>query len=232
MVNQSIKEFAKAIKKGNSEKAEEFIEKILKEKEKALKSKKIEELAEIRSNEAEKLQDHGFKSLEALAKAKVKKLTEIPEIGENIAEKIIKSAQKEVDEEFSELPGVGPDKAAKIREYGYYSIDTLADADKKELAEIPKIGEKIAENIIKFAKERRVEEKEIEGYRHALEGVLTALESDRVLTLPNKISAEKYSKEKLEEIRKEMKSRALHDFRPAEEKGFNEAWADILEALT
>ncbi|MBS3815135.1 MAG: hypothetical protein KGY45_01080 [Hadesarchaea archaeon] len=71
-----------------------------------------------------------------------------------------------------------------------------------------------------------------EGYHMALEGMVESLESGEELTLPRQIANDKYSKDRLEEISKEMENRATQEFRTPQEKGFNKAWADVLKVIT
>lgn len=70
-----------------------------------------------------------------------------------------------------------------------------------------------------------------EGYQTALKGMIEALDSGDDLTLPRQIADEKYSKKRLKKIRKEMESRASQEFRAADERGFNMAWADVLKVM-
>lgn len=232
MVSGNLEKFSKAIKNNDPDRASELIEEILKDKKKSIESKKVEELLGVEHDKAAELEKAGYNSIKDIVKAGAEELSEISKIGRKSAEKIEKSAINEIEKEFLDLPGVGPDKAENIRKNGFYSIKDLAKASINEIAEVSKIGEKGAEKIINSAKEKLDEEKKIEGYRRALEGILTTLDSDRVLTLSQKISKGKYSEEKLETIEKEMENRASHEFRPAKERGFNEAWRDVMEVLS
>ncbi len=66
--------------------------------------------------------------------------------------------------ELEELPGVGPATAAKLKEAGYASLETLAVASPKELSTAVDIGESTAQKIVQAAREQL----EI-GYSSALE---------------------------------------------------------------
>jgi len=66
--------------------------------------------------------------------------------------------------ELEELPGVGPATAAKLKEAGFASLETLAVASPKELSTTVDIGESTAQKIIQSAREQL----EI-GYSTALE---------------------------------------------------------------
>lgn len=70
-----------------------------------------------------------------------------------------------------------------------------------------------------------------EGYRRALEGMVTALESERELTLPRQIADGEIPKKELEGLKDEMAERASQEFRPPEERGSNAAWADVLQVI-
>lgn len=152
---------------------------------------------------------------------------------EKLIQKILEDKKKDTGiKGIEELQKVGSDRAKELRKHGYDSIESLAQASEKELAKIPKVGKKSATKIIKSAQGQRKIEKEIEGYRHALEGIIQTLEEERLLTMPQKISEGKYPKNELKNIKEEMQARATHEFRPANERGFNRAWSDILEALS
>lgn len=69
------------------------------------------------------------------------------------------------------------------------------------------------------------------GYRRALEGVVEALNSENNLTLPQKISKDKISLEKLEKLKEKMESRSSQEFRSLNEQGYNTAWASILKVI-
>lgn len=69
------------------------------------------------------------------------------------------------------------------------------------------------------------------GYRRALEGAVEALDSDEELTLPRQMAEDKFSLEKLETIQEEMESKSSQEFRSESERGFNSAWADILQVI-
>ncbi len=66
--------------------------------------------------------------------------------------------------DLEELPGVGPATAAKLKEAGYASLETLAVASPKELSTAVDIGESTAQKIVQSAREQL----EI-GYSTALE---------------------------------------------------------------
>ncbi|KXB01189.1 hypothetical protein AKJ41_02405 [candidate division MSBL1 archaeon SCGC-AAA259O05] len=69
------------------------------------------------------------------------------------------------------------------------------------------------------------------GYIHALEGIVSGLDSDRGQTLPRKIAEGKYTKEELEETKEQMERRSSQEFRPEGERSFYKAWSDILLPL-
>lgn len=70
-----------------------------------------------------------------------------------------------------------------------------------------------------------------EGYQGALKGIVEALDSDNDLTLPQQISEDKFSMEKLENLREEVEERSSQEFRPEDEKGYNSAWSDVLQVI-
>ncbi|MGC8816262.1 MAG: hypothetical protein ACP5PX_00365 [Candidatus Hadarchaeum sp.] len=70
------------------------------------------------------------------------------------------------------------------------------------------------------------------GYLLALQGMVSALESGGELAAINKVLEKKYSGEQIAEIISETRSRIAQKFRPADERGFNTAWVDILSELS
>ncbi len=232
MVNSVLKEFAERVEDNDPEKASELIDEILREKKKNLESRKVEEIPKVGRKKVNELKSSGYSSIKDIVEGGIEELSKVPKIVEKDAENIYKSCIEEIEESLSCLPGVGPDKAENIRENGFYSVKDLANASIEEVKKIPNIGEKGAQKIINSAKDHMKEEMRIDGYRRALQGILATLDSDRVLTLPRKISEGKYSKEELETIKKEMETRASHKFRPEEERGFNEAWRDLIEVIS
>lgn len=231
MISENIKNFAKAIQNDNPDEAERYIEKIIQEKEEDRRSKDIEELSGLGSERASKIREHGYKSIENIAKASPEELVKVPKIGKKSAQSIWESANEVVDSILLELPEVGPDRAEEIRKAGYCSLETLANSSLEDLEEIPKVGKESAKEILNAARKIWGQEERIEGYRRALEGVLKGLKSDRVLTYARRIAENRYSDEKLKEFKEEMKERSLQEFRPPDERGYCEGWADILEAL-
>ncbi len=226
-----IKNFAKAIQNDDPEEAEKYIEKIIREKEDDQGGRDIEELSGLGSERASRIREHGYESIESIAKASSEELIEVPKIGEKSAKSILESAHEEVENMLLELPRVGQDKAEKIRQAGYCSMEALANSSLEDLEEIPKVGKESAKEILNAARKMWGQEERIEGYRRALEGIVRALNSDRVLTYPRKIAEDRYSEERLKEFKEEMKDRASQEFRPPGERGYCEAWADILAAL-
>ncbi len=140
--------------------------------------------------------------------------------------------ESEAVEGLQALPGVGPDRAKKIQDFGYRSIESLAGASLEDLTKVPGLGEESAKEILDAARELQGPAKKIAGYRRALEGIVSALESGQEMALAGRIAGGSYSKERLLGIGEEMKLRASQEFRPYRERGYSEAWADVLEALT
>lgn len=251
----------------------------------------LEDLPGIGKGTAEKMREEGYTPLNYIAESSVEELTKIPNIGENGAEKIIKYAEENPDDNIEDLPGVGKETAEEIRKYGYTAIQYVADSSVRELTKIPNIGKKGAEKILEFAKEKtpgmiedlpEVDQETVEvlqkrgfntiedlatssleklikipklregkakkvkdsaqellresggdtqGYERALKGVISSIKEERTLSLPFQELEGKYSEERLQEIKEEMKAKASHVFRPPEEKSFFEAWNDFLDAL-
>ncbi|KXA89630.1 hypothetical protein AKJ57_05075 [candidate division MSBL1 archaeon SCGC-AAA259A05] len=192
------------------------------------KQKTIEDIPGVGQERAEKIRSRGFDSLESLAKAPVSGLEEIPGIGSKSAKKIRKSAEEMVEKTIEDLPNIGPDRAKEIRSHGYGSIADLAGASLEELVKVPCLEKGKAKEVLDSGKELQGS---IQGYRRAMEGTVSALDSERDLTLIRKIADGEFTEEKLEEIQKEMKTKATQDFRPSDERGFSEAWVDILEVI-
>lgn len=70
-----------------------------------------------------------------------------------------------------------------------------------------------------------------EGYNRALKGIVESLESGEDLTLPRQLAGDKFSIEKIEDIKKEMEERASQEFRSDDERGYNSAWSDVLQVI-
>lgn len=203
-------------------------EKIVDSAKKKLKEE-IEGLPGTGPDRAELLMDNGFISIEKLASADQSDLENLPKIGSKSSEDIIDAAQESFKEIFSSV--LEPSVSDEVWEYGYDSIESIAKASLEDLVLVPGLREGKAEETLEFARKYLEESGKGIGYKQALNGVIVALDSDHELTLPQKIAEEKYSRDELEEIRDEMDTRADQDFRPEDEKGFSQAWADILEAL-
>ncbi|MEA1905010.1 MAG: hypothetical protein U9M97_03920 [Candidatus Hadarchaeota archaeon] len=101
----------------------------------------------------------------------------------------------------------------------------------EDLTKVPGLGEGSAKEILDAVRELQRPAKKIAGYRRALEGIVVALESGQEMALAGRIAGGSYSKGRLLEIGEEMRSRASQEFRPGRERGYSEAWADVLEAL-
>lgn len=231
MVSENIKKFVKSIQDDDPDEAEKYIEKIIQEKEENRGSENIEDLSGLGSERASRIREHGYESIESIAKASLRELVEVPKIGKKSAQSILESAHEEVENILLELPGVGSDKAEEIRKAGYCSLETLANSSLEDLEKIPKVGKESAKEILNAARKIWGKEERIEGYRRALKGALKGLKSDRVLTYARRIAEDRYSDEQLKEFKKEMKERSSQEFRPPDERGYCEGWADILEAL-
>lgn len=78
----------------------------------------------------------------------------------------------------------------------------------------------------------KMEDEVWEGYHRALGGMVSGLESGNDLTLARQIADGKYSREELEDLKKEMEEKSAQEFRPPDERGFNDAWSDVLQVLT
>lgn len=232
MVSKNIKNFAKAIKNDDPDKTEKLIDKIIEEKEEDRWEKDVEELSGLGPERVEKVKEHGYESIEDIAKASPEDLAEVPKIGEKSAQSILGSAYEEIESTLLELSGVGPDRAEEIRKHGFCSVESIANSTLEDLMEVHKVGEESAKKVLDSAEEIWDQEERIEGYRRALEGAVKSLRSDRVLTYSRKIADDRYSEDKIEDLKKEMEGRASHEFRPSDERGYCEAWADIFEALS
>ena len=117
------------------------------------------------------LYNEGFYSIEDVAEMDGAELGRICEIGEKKGEKIVEAARRmlgmeppDVDEEKAErirrgdepverLPGIGPKTAQLLLEEGYQCIRDIFQAEPAELAKIPGISRKRAEEMIAAAKE-------------------------------------------------------------------------------
>jgi DNA repair protein RadA len=58
--------------------------------------------------------------------------------------------------DIEDLPGVGPATAEKLKEAGYTTVESIATATSKELADVAEISEATAKKLINTAKERAV----------------------------------------------------------------------------
>ena len=67
--------------------------------------------------------------------------------------KVTEAAPKQKITDISELPGVGPATADKLKEAGYTDLMTIAVASPSDLAEAADIGEAIAVKIIQSARQ-------------------------------------------------------------------------------
>ncbi|KXA99134.1 hypothetical protein AKJ45_00535 [candidate division MSBL1 archaeon SCGC-AAA261F19] len=70
-----------------------------------------------------------------------------------------------------------------------------------------------------------------EGYHMALEGMISGLEAGNDLALIRQIADGKYSKKELEDLKKKMEQKSAQKFIPPDERGFNDAWADVLQVM-
>ncbi|MEM3420874.1 MAG: hypothetical protein QW835_06395 [Candidatus Hadarchaeum sp.] len=68
------------------------------------------------------------------------------------------------------------------------------------------------------------------GYLLALQGMVSAMESGGELSTINKVLEKNYG-EQIAEILNEAKTRTAQKFRPADERGFDTAWIDVLNEL-
>lgn len=101
-----------------------------------------------------KLDNNLWKVIE-MAKSKEKEI-EIEEIEtEDVKNSKKKKIQKEetVSEDIRTLPGIGPSTAKLLIEHGFGTIQSLAVASIAELSDIPGIGEKMAEKLVRSARE-------------------------------------------------------------------------------
>lgn len=64
------------------------------------------------------------------------------------------------DDELTDLPGVGPSLATKLRNAGYYYIDDIQRASHAQLTEVDGIGPALADDLIDAAFESDVEDRE------------------------------------------------------------------------
>jgi N utilization substance protein A len=116
------------------------------------------------------LYDEGFYTIEDVAEANGEELGRICGIGEKKGEKIVEVARTMVgltsaseeerservrrgDDSLERLPGVGEKTASLLQQSGYESVRALFQADAGELAQLPGISRKKAENLIQVAKE-------------------------------------------------------------------------------
>lgn len=70
-----------------------------------------------------------------------------------------------------------------------------------------------------------------EGYHMALDGMVSGLEAGNDLALIRQIADGKYSKKELEGLKKEMEEKSAQKFISPGERGFNDAWADVLQVM-
>lgn len=185
----------------------------------------IEDLPGVGWKRAEEMRELGYESFESLAKVPEEELKKIEGVGEKTAGEIKKSAEERVGRTIEDLPGVGPDRAKEIRDHGFGSIQDLAGASLEDLIEVPCLKKGKAKMVLDSAGRLR---DRIEGYRRALSGAISSLGQEGDLTLARKIANDEINREKMEEIRAEMEARATQEFRSPDERGFSEAWADIL----
>jgi hypothetical protein len=70
------------------------------------------------------------------------------------------------------------------------------------------------------------------GILRALNGMILSLEGNQNFSLMRRIFDDRISREEIENLCKEFKKRASQKFRPPLERGFDTAWAMVLEKLT
>lgn len=191
----------------------------------------LKNLPGVGEGTTEKLKRHGFTVIHRVADTSVEELAETPNIGEKGARKIKDYAGKKLGGRIEDLSNLNEGTIEELQKLGYTYIGDVAKSSVEELVEIPGLEQGRAKELLESVKEKWEESGEIKGYRRALEGVSAALKSDESLTLAQKIADGKYSEEGLEKIKEERASKIAHEFRPPTERGFNEAWRDILEAV-
>ena len=72
--------------------------------------------------------------------------------GESAAEETIGAVSGSAESALASLPGVGEKMVLLLKEHGFSSIKSIAEATEDELSKIPKIGEKTAKKIIDAAR--------------------------------------------------------------------------------
>lgn len=191
----------------------------------------LKDLPGVGEGTAEEIRKAGYTALNSVADSSVGELAEVPNIGENGAEKILEHAREKVGGRAEELPGIDGETGENLREHGLPYIKDVAKSSLGDLVEVPGLEDGRAKEVKEGAREILEEASEdVQGYIHALEGVLSSLKSDRSLTLPQKIAKDDYPLEKLKKRKEEMEGRASQDFRPPNERGYYEAWKDLLAA--
>ncbi|MFP4005753.1 MAG: helix-hairpin-helix domain-containing protein [Candidatus Hadarchaeia archaeon] len=193
---------------------------------------KVGDLPGVGRETAKEIEKHGYTALRYVAESTVDELTETPNIGDKGARKILKNARERIGGDIRELKNIDSDTAEEIEKHGFRFIEDIASSSVEELIKIPCLREGKAKKLSKSA-EKIIEKSNAggSGYIKALEGILNGLDSNHELTLSQEISENKHSEKKLENIRERMKERSSQEFRPAEERSYNEAWVEVITAI-
>ncbi len=88
---------------------------------------------------------------------------------------------------------------------------------------------KARESLDDMEKKLNLKDEFWRGYHLALHGMVSAIESGDELSLILKMFNGKTSEENVQKFMKQIQERVSQTFRPADELGFNTAWADALQ---
>lgn len=192
----------------------------------------IEDLPGVGEETAKEIRKHGYTAMRRVAGSSVEELSEIPNIGKKGAKEILDYARGKFGGRVEDLPDIDEETAEEIKKHGYFYVEDIAKSSVKELVKVPGLREGKAKEVSESAEEiLRDAGGSGHGYIHALNGIISGLDPEEEHTLPRRISEGFYSVEELEKIKSQMEDRASEQFRPSEERRFNEAWSDILTAL-
>lgn len=192
----------------------------------------IEDLPGVGRETAEEIRKFGYTAIQCVANSTEEELSKIPNIGGKGAEKILEYAREKAAGSVENIPEINQETVDILKNHGYNTMEDIASSSIEKLIKIPKLRKGKAKEVKESAQELlRKSGGDTQGYERALKGIITSLKEERTLSLPLQILENKYSEEKLQDIKKEMKTRASHVFRSPDEKSYYEAWTDLLDAF-
>ncbi len=154
MVKENLKKFVEAVEESNYKEARSIVRDIIGDRGDV--EMDLEDISGINSKLAKKIRNKGYDSLGKLANAPLDGLIKISELAEGPAKEVFETARKQVLKDLTELPGVGEGTAKDMVNNGYTSLGDVSRSSVEKLSEVPGIGKKGAEKIIKTAEEKAV----------------------------------------------------------------------------